>query len=437
MQEIKNEIKEYGMESVNNARDKEIEYLAIEDLTPYEKNARTHDENQIEKLKNSLEEFGFINPVIIDENNMILVGHGRIMGAKELGIKTVPCIRIKYLTEDQKKAYILADNKLSDLGGWDLDLLNEELASIELDMSMFGFEEIEEPEIEIEDDDFDIEDLEPVKEPKSKRGEIYKLGNHYLMCGDSTNPDDVKKLMNGAVADLVVTDPPYNVAISNSQGMTIENDDMADKDFKEFLYKAFNCLNNNLKEGGAFYVWYASKEHINFEQALNENGLYVRQCLIWVKQHFNLGRQDYKWKHEPCLYGWKDGASHYFIDEFNHPTVIEDKIDFDSLKKEEAIQMLKDIYEDGISTTVIHEDKPTINDLHPTMKPLRLLARLIRNSSKENEIVLDLFGGSGSTLITCEQLDRICYTMEYDPIYVDAIIERYETFTGNKAVKIN
>ena len=437
MQEIKNEIKLNGMESVNNARDKEIEYLAIKDLTPYEKNARTHSEEQVEKLKNSLEEFGFINPVIIDENNMILVGHGRIMGAKKLGIETVPCIRIKYLTDDQKKAYILADNKLSDLGGWDLNLLNEELLSIDLDMSLFGFEEIEEPEIEITDDDFNIEDLEPIKEPKSKRGEIYKLGNHYLMCGDSTNPDDVEKLMNGAVADLVVTDPPYNVAVSNSQGMTIENDDMSDADFKEFLNKSFYNLNKNLKEGGAFYVWYASKEHINFETELNNNGLQVRQCLIWVKQHFNLGRQDYKWKHEPCLYGWKDGAGHYFIDEFNHPTVIEDKIDFDSLKKEEAIQMLKDIYNDGISTTVIHEDKPTINDLHPTMKPLKLIARLIRNSSKENEKVLDLFGGSGSTLIVCEQLNRQCYMMEYDPVYVDAIIERWENFTGEKAVLLN
>lgn len=421
----------------NFTNNKEIEYLAIEDLIPYENNARTHDEYQIEKLKNSLQEFGFINPVIIDENNMILVGHGRIMGAKELGIETVPCIRIKYLTEEQKKAYILADNKLSDLGGWDLDLLNEELATIELDMSMFGFEEIEEPEIEIEDDDFDIQNLEPIKEPKSKKGEIYKLGNHYLMCGDSTNPDDVEKLMNGAVADLVVTDPPYNVAISNSQGMTIENDDMSNDEFKEFLNNAFYNLSNNLKKGGAFYIWYGDSEDINFRTTCVNNNLTIRQCLIWVKNHFNLGRQDYKWQHEPCLYGWKDGESHYFIDEYNHPTVIEDKIDFDSLKKEEAIQMLKDIYNDGISTTVIHEDKPTMNDLHPTMKPLKLLARLIRNSSKENEIVLDLFGGSGSTLITCEQLNRKCYMMEYDPVYVDAIIERYEVFTGRKVMLIN
>ena len=413
-----------------------VEYIPIDSIKPYENNAKIHTDEQIEQIKKSIEEFGMNDPIGIWKDNIIIEGHGRLMACKELGMEEVPVIRLDNLTDDQRKAYTLIHNQTTMNTGFNIDILNEELQSIDLDMSFFGFDEIPEPEIDIKDDDFDIEDLEPIKEPKSKRGEIYKLGNHYLMCGDSTNPDDVEKLMNGKQADLVVTDPPYNVAISNSQGMTIENDDMSDDDFKEFLYKAFNCLNNSLKEGGAFYVWYASKEHINFEQALNENGLQVRQCLIWVKQHFNLGRQDYKWKHEPCLYGWKDGAGHYFIDEFNHPTVFEDKIDFDNLKKDEAIQMLKDIYNDGISTTVIHEDKPTMNDLHPTMKPLRLLARLIRNSSKENEIVLDLVGGSGSTLITCEQLNRKCYMMEYDPVYADVIIDRWETLTGKKAVKV-
>ena len=414
-----------------------VEYIPIDEIKPYENNAKIHTEEQIEQIKKSIEEFGMNDPIgIWGKDNIIIEGHGRLMALKELGWDEVPVIRLDDLTDEQRRAYTLIHNQTTMNTGFNIDILNEELQSIDLDMSFYGFDEIEEPEIDIQDDDFDIEDIEPIVEPKSKRGEIYKLGNHYLMCGDSTNPDDVDKLMNGAVADLVVTDPPYNVAISNSQGMTIENDNMSDENFKEFLNKSFYNLNKNLKEGGAFYVWLASKEHINFETALNNNGLYVRQSLIWVKQHFNLGRQDYKWKHEPCLYGWKDGASHYFIDEFNHPTVFEDKIDFDSLKKEEAIQMLKDIYEDGISTTVIHEDKPTMNDLHPTMKPLRLLARLIRNSSKENEKVLDLFGGSGSTLITCEQLNRQCYMMEYDPVYVDVIIDRYENLTGKKAKKI-
>lgn len=415
-----------------------VEYIPINDITPYDKNAKIHTDEQIEQIKKSIEEFGMNDPIgIWGKDNIIIEGHGRLMALKELGWNEVPVIRLDDLTDEQRRAYTLIHNQTTMNTGFNIDILNEELQSIDLDMSFYGFDEIEEPEIDIQDDDFDIEDIEPIVEPKSKRGEIYKLGNHYLMCGDSTNPEDVDKLMNGSVADLVVTDPPYNVAISNSQGMTIENDDMTDERFKEFLDKAFYNLSNNLKEGGAFYVWYASREHINFETALNNNELTVRQQLIWVKNSLVLGRQDYKWKHEPCLYGWKDGASHYFIDEFNHPTVIEDKIDFDSLKKEEAVQMLKDIYNDGISTTVIHEDKPTMNDLHPTMKPLKLLARLIRNSSKENEKVLDLFGGSGSTLITCEQLNRQCYMMEYDPVYADVIIDRWETLTGKKAVKIN
>ena len=413
-----------------------VEYIPINEIKPYENNAKIHTEEQIEQIKKSIEEFGMNDPIgIWGKDNIIIEGHGRLMALQELGWTEVPVIRLDDLTDEQRKAYTLIHNQTTMNTGFDIDILNEELQNIDLDMSFFGFDEIPEPEIEINDDDFEFE--EPEEEPNTKRGEIYKLGDHYLMCGDSTNPEDVEKLMNGAVADLVVTDPPYNVAVSNSQGMTIENDDMSDENFKEFLNKSFYNLNKNLKDGGSFYVWYASKEHINFETELNNNGLQVRQCLIWVKQHFNLGRQDYKWKHEPCLYGWKDGASHYFIDEFNHPTVIEDKIDFDNLKKEEAIQMLKDIYNDGISTTVIHEDKPTVNDLHPTMKPLKLIARLIRNSSKENEKVLDLFGGSGSTLIVCEQLNRQCYMMEYDPVYADAIIKRWEDFTGKKAVKIN
>ena len=196
-------------------------------------------------------------------------------------------------------------------------------------------------------------------------------------------------------------------------------------------------MNEVLKEGGAFYIWFASREHVNFETALNSNGLQVRQELIWCKNSLVMGRQDYQWKHEPCLYGWKEGAGHYFIDSRRKTTIIEDQLDFDNLKKEEAIEMLKQIYDDGISTTVIHEDKPTRSDLHPTMKPLSLMARLVNNSSKKNEIVLDLFGGSGSTLITCEQLDRVCYMMEYDPKYVDAIIERWEQFTNRKAEKIS
>ena len=411
--------------------------IAISDLTPYEKNARTHSEEQIEKIINSINEFGFINPVIIDENNMILVGHGRTEAAKEAGLTEVPYKRVTNLTEDQKRAYILADNKLSDLGGWDLDILSEELEEISLDMSQFGFEDLGKDDFNIEEDDFNFEEREESRpEPKSKRGDVYQLGEHILMCGDSTNPEDVYKLMNGEVADLVVTDPPYNVNISNSQGMTIENDDLEDSYFKEFLNAAFSNMSEALKEGGAFYIWYGDSEDINFRTSCVNNALMIKQCLIWVKNHFNLGRQDYQWRHEPCLYGWKKGEGHYFIYDRTQDTVIEENsIDLESLEKEEAIELLKKIYE--TPSTIIYENKPTMNTLHPTMKPINLIGRLINNSSLEDEIVLDLFGGSGSTLIACQQLKRKCRMMEYDPYYADVIIERWEEYTGDKAVKIN
>lgn len=237
--------------------------------------------------------------------------------------------------------------------------------------------------------------------------------------------------------DLVVTDPPYNVAVKNSKGMTIENDDMASEEFGEFLTACFKNLEDSLKPGGAFYIWYASREHINFEKSLNNAGLQVREQLVWNKNQFILGRQDYHWKHELCLYGWKDGEKHYFIDDRTQSTVIEDKgIDVKKLSKAEMQNLLLEIFSDKRSTTVINEDKPSVNDLHPTMKPIKLIARLIKNSSRPDEKVLDLFGGSGSTIMACEQLGRKCYTMEYDPKYADVIIQRWEEYTGRKATLI-
>ena len=412
-----------------------VEYYPIDSIKPYENNAKIHTEEQVAQIIRSIQEFGMNDPIAIwSEDNIIIEGHGRLMACKELGMEEVPIIRLDDLTDEQRKAYTLVHNQTTMNTGFDLDILNAELESLDIDMSDFGFEDITEDDIDIEEDGFEFDEEEQRPEPKSKLGQIYQLGNHRLMCGDSTKQEDIKKLMNGELADLVVTDPPYNVNVKNSQGMQIENDDMEDKAFKEFLVKAFGNLESSLKEGGAFYIWYASKEHINFEQALNENDLYVRQQLVWVKNNFILGRSDYHWRHELCLYGWKDGEGHYFIDDRTQSTIIEDAgVDFDKLKKEEAIEMLKKIYKDGISTTAIYEDKPTVNDLHPTMKPLSLLARLIKNSSQAKENVLDLFGGSGSTLITCEQLDRKCYMMEFDPVYVDVIIKRWEDFTGKKA----
>jgi len=411
-----------------------IEYVDIESIKPYKNNAKTHPREQIDQIKKSIEEFGMDDPIGIWKDE-IVEGHGRLIACKELGMKQVPIIRLDHLTDEQRKAYTLAHNKLTMNSDFDLDILNQELMSIDgIDMSEFGFDVgFEEKEYEIIEDEVP----EAPSEPKSKLGEIYQLGDHRLMCGDSTNINDVNKLMDGAVADLVVTDPPYNVAIENSQGMTIQNDNMGSSQFLSFLTEAFNCLNESLKFGGAFYVWFASREHINFETALNNNGLQVRQELIWNKNALILGRSDYQWKHEPCLYGWKEGASHYFVDDRSQTTVIEDnKPDIKKMKKEEMQKLLEEIYSDKVSSTIIIEDKPVVNDLHPTMKPIKLIARLVNNSSRAGELVLDLFGGSGSTLITCEQLNRKCYMMEYDPVYVDVIIERWEKFTGRKAVKL-
>lgn len=409
-----------------------IEYVDINSVRPYKGNAKLHPREQIDQIKKSIEQFGMDDPIGVWKDE-IVEGHGRLIACQELGYTEIPIIRLDHLTDEERKAYTLAHNKLTMNSDFDLEILNEELMKFEtIDMGAFGFD------ISTNLDDIDdlIEDEPPEapKEPKTKPGEVYQLGIHRLMCGDSTNKKDVEKLMDGELADLVVTDPPYNVAIENSQGMKIQNDNMAEKQFQEFLTKAFECMSAALRPGGAFYVWFASRNHINFETALNENDLEVRQELIWNKSSLILGRQDYQWKHEPCLYGWKDGEAHYFIDDRKQTTVIEDKRpDIKKMKKEEMRELLEKIFSDKISSTVINEDKPNVNDLHPTMKPIKLIARQIKNSSKMGWKVLDLFGGSGSTLITCEQLNRKCYMMEYDPVYMDVIIERWEAFTGKKA----
>lgn len=429
-----------------------VEYIPIDDIKPYENNAKIHTEEQIEQIKKSIEEFGMNDPIGIWRDNIIIEGHGRLMALKELGYKEVPVIRLDDLTDEQRRAYTLIHNQTTMNTGFDLDILNEELENLNIDMSEFGFEDINKDDFTFEEDNFEFEEEEkPVA--KSKRGEVYQLGDHRLMCGDSTNPDDVEKLMNGATIDLIVTDPPYNVDLGEVNKTkvkmaperykganvdSIENDKMGDQEFIEFLTKAFLLANEKLKSGGAFYIWHSSTENFSFQQAMRNVGWKLRQILIWNKSSLCLGLSDYQWKHEPCFYGWKDGAGHYFIDDRTQTSVIDTKkIDFDNLSKEEAIKLLKKTYENLDNTSVLDFDKPVKNGLHPTMKPIELISKLIHNSSEKGEKVLDLFGGSGSTLISCEQLDRVCYTMEYEPLYVDAIIDRWETLTGKKAVKLN
>ena len=402
----------------------------IKDIKPYEKNPRRNDE-AVKYVAESIKKFGFKVPIVIDKENVIVAGHTRYKACKKLQIEVVPCVVADDLTEEQIKAFRLADNKVGEMAEWDEELLFQELQEIDMSMDVFGFEEfdIEEEEAEAEEDYYEPE--LPV-EPKAKLGDIYQLGEHRLMCGDCTKEEFVDQLTDGEEMDLCVTDPPYNVDYEGTAGK-IENDNMDDTSFFNFLYDFYTQMLRSLKSGGVFYIWHADSEGANFRSALKEAGGHVRQCLIWNKNSLVLGRQDYHWKHEPCLYGWKEGAGHYFVDDRSQTTVIEDKIDIDKMTKDEMKQLLKDMLEDKVSTTVMNEAKPSANDLHPTMKPIKLIARQVSNSSRKGEKVIDFFGGSGSTLITCEQLGRKCYTMELDPKFVDVIIDRWEEYTGRKA----
>lgn len=438
----------------------EIVYLNPAELTPYEGNTRKHAAPDIDQIKASIQADGFNDPIgIWGEKNLIVEGHGRQIAALEMGLDRVPCIRLDHLTDAQRRDYAIRHNFTSDQSEFDFDRLREEVAALELqglDMSYLDSlsEELDGLNTESVDDYNIVEDEppEPPEEPTAQRGQIWRLGQHRLMCGDSTGPDDVAALMDGASADLLLTDPPYNVALGHygsaydarklhrrTDGLLIENDSWEDDDdFVEFLVKCFTNALDSMKPGAAFYIWYASNQSLNFLRAAEKAEMEIRQHLIWNKGCFTLGRQDYQWKHEPCLYGWKDGAAHYFVDIRNMPTVFEDGTpDISKMKKEEMASLLKEIYADKVPTTVINEDKPSRSELHPTMKPIKLLARQIQNSTKRGWNVLDLFGGSGSTMIACEQLGRKCYMMELDPHYADVIIQRWETMTGGKAELLN
>ncbi len=391
---------------------KTIEWLETKGLIPYAKNSRTHSEAQVAQIAGSIKEFGFNNPVLVDEDNGIIAGHGRVMAAQKLGLQAVPCIRLAHLSDTQRKAYVIADNRLALNAGWDDQMLTLELQELDgedFDLSLLGFEADElnallNPIKETEGltDEDAVPDVP--EEPKTKPGDIYQLGRHRLMCGDSTSIDAVEKLMDGQLADILITDPPYNVAYEGKtkEALTIKNDEMSDDQFRQFLRDAFVAADTVMKSGAVFYIWHADSEGYNFRGACKDTNWKVRQCLIWNKDTMVMGRQDYHWKHEPCLYGWKEGAGHLWATDRKQVTIIECK-------------------------------RPKRNDVHPTMKPVELIEYQLLNNTKGQDIVLDLFGGSGSTMIAAEKNGRTARLMELDPKYCDVIVKRWEDFTGQKA----
>ena len=417
-----------------------IQQVKLSDIKPYPKNPRKNDES-VDAVASSIRDFGFRAPIIVDKDGVIIAGHTRYKAAKRLKLDTVPVIYASDLTPEQVQAYRIADNSAGSNSTWDLDLLQEIMTEIgsSYDMGTYGLDigrvYIETPAV-LED----IEETTPPAPPKTAStttGATYRLGDHILVCGDATDPKDMQRLIDaiGGPADMVMTDPPYNVAIEGEteEHLTIENDDMDDGQFLQFLIKAFGNIAENLKEGGSFYIWHASmKSHI-FREACEETGLTVKQYLQWIKNIFVLGRQDYQWRHEPCIYGWREGAPHYFVNERNLSTVEEEPpMDIENMSEKELRATLKRILAET-PTDTIKENKPSASRDHPTMKPTALLARMIYNSSRPGDIVLDPFGGSGSTMMACEQLHRRCAMMELDPIYCDVIVKRWETLTGKKA----
>lgn len=447
------------MEQTLKTEKRKLNELAAADYNP--RKALTPEDSEYQKIKRSIEEFGYVDPIIINEDGTIIGGHQRCTVLKDLGYEEVDVVVVS-LDKQKEKALNIALNKIT--GEWDELKLKDLLLDLDLgdyDISLTGFEQEDLAELvdnlavepEAMDDDFDGDAaLEDITEPKTKLGDVWKLGRHRLMCGDSTSQEDVATLMKGEMADLIITDPPYNVNYGDKAEMLdtylqkghrnnsrIKNDNMDNESFYSFMLQIYQSAYEFMRDGAAIYVFHAESTGHIFRQAFLDAGLKLAQCLIWEKNAFVLGRQDYQWRHEPCLYGWKEGAAHYFINDRTQDTVIlEDDVDFESMKKADLIAYIEDMhrkYKD--QTSVIYENKPTRNDIHPTMKPVTLIGRLMSNSSKSGWSVLDLFGGSGSTLMAAEQLGRTAFLMELDEKFCDVIVRRWEEYTGQSAIKIS
>lgn len=389
-----------------------IVYRSVNDLIPYARNSRTHSDEQVLQIASSIKEFGFTNPVLIDHDGGIIAGHGRVMAARKVGMDKIPTIELAYLTETQKRAYIIADNKMALNAGWDNELLAVEFAELSndgFDLSLTGFDGDEIAGLTPQECNEGLTDPDAVPDvqddPITKTGDIWLLGKHRLMCGDSTIIESLETLCLGQLVDMWLTDPPYNVAYEGKtkDALTIKNDAMEDSEFRQFLLDSYVAADAVMKPGAVFYIWHADLEGHNFRGAANDAGWKVRQCLVWKKQAMVMGRQDYHWKHEPCLYGWKDGAGHLWAS-------------------------------DRKQTTILEFDKPARNGEHPTMKPVALFQYQMLNNTKGGDIVLDSFGGSGTTLIAAEKNGRVSRVMELDPRYCDVIVKRWQDFTGEEAI---
>ena len=389
-----------------------VQRRSVKSIVPYARNSRTHSDEQVAQIAASIKEWGFTNPVLVDVDGEIIAGHGRVLAAQKLGLDEIPTMTAVGWSEAQKRAYVIADNKLALNAGWDKDMLEIEmdnLKDLDFDISLTGFSADELADLFPEPEKVGLTDEDDVpeapKQPITVEGDIWVLGNHRLMCGDSTSIEALEKLCEGQLVDMWLTDPPYNVAYEGKtkDALTIENDAMGNDDFRQFLRDSYTAADAVMKSGAVFYIWHADIEGYNFRGAAFDIGWQVRQCLIWKKQHMVMGRQDYHWMHEPCLYGWKDGAAHLWST-------------------------------DRKQTTILEFDRPSRNAEHPTMKPVELFAYQMQNNTKGDDLVLDSFAGSGTTAIACEKYNRRARLMELDPKYCDVIIKRWQDFTGNKAV---
>ena len=419
----------------------QIEMVDPDRLIPYLRNARTHSQEQVEQIAASLREFGFTNPILIGDDDGIVAGHGRLMAAKLIGLKEVPVIVLAHLNEVQRRALVLADNRIAESAGWDEQKVAEELAALrelDFDLDVIGFSEDEVADLFncLEDGTLSVdgssvlerpapsggaeqgpadrqpvagltdadEAPEPQEDPVTQEGDVWILGEHRLRCGDATDAVAMVAFLAGEQVDLWLTDPPYNVAYEGgtADALTIKNDDMKDDEFRAFLTGAYRAADAVMKPGGVFYIWHADSEGFNFRGACRDVGWRVRQCLVWKKSSFVMGRQDYHWKHEPCLYGWKDGAAHLWAS-------------------------------DRTQSTILEFDRPSRNGEHPTMKPVALFAYQLLNNTNEGGIVLDSFGGSGTTLIAAQMHKRRAFLLELDPRYCDVIVKRWQEFTGQAA----